>query len=188
MPSAVRAECTDLSPWPSFSEAVPSASRVFVGRVSGLTPDAGRDQAGHKIPMNDFRLELESVLRGSAPNDLEFHGFRSGAPQPTCPGDSVLWVRLGDRIAFAYGARLSGLDRTINAVAFVDGSRPIKFLNPRMEQLSLERIQSLVELPPTDTLGSDETAWSSGALLAMLFAAVGLLMLARPLGVLRRPR
>lgn len=169
-PVATLAECTNLSPWPSFTDAVTSADRVVVGRVVGLTPESGRDQAGQRIPINDFRLEVEEVLRGEAPTNLEFHGLRSGAPTPTCRGESVLWVRLDDRVVFAFGAHLAGRSRPITAVAFVDSSRPIRFLNPRIEQLTLTQIEDLVRLPATDMTAriAEDAVPIAGTILALI--------------------
>ena len=130
------AECTRLDPWPSFTEAVPSAKTVFVGTVTD-TPELG-------FPNNRFTLTVDEILRGDPPAVIDFGGFKSGVPLTICPGDSVLRVReKGERLAFAMDARLPGVEGRIDAVAFVDDSKPDRFMLPKMEQLPLTKVRRL---------------------------------------------
>lgn len=130
------AECTRLDPWPSFTEAVPSAKTVFVGTVTD-TPELG-------FPNNRFTLRVDEVLRGDPPAVIDFYGFKSGMPLTICPGDSVLRVRKnGERLAFAMDARLPGVRGRIDAVAFVGDSEPSRFMLPEMEQLPLPKVRRL---------------------------------------------
>lgn len=139
-PPPVLAECTSVSPWPSFREAAPSATTILIGTVT-WTP-------GGEVN-NHFILHVDEVLRGNAPEAIEFRAFRSGAPQPVCPEDSSLIVRrVGERLAFAYGAHLAGLRREITAVAFVRPSRPDPFLLPEMERLSVAEVRAIAAAPP----------------------------------------
>lgn len=133
------AECTGFDQWPSFRAAVPTASTVFVGTVVETPGGAVNSR---------FVLRVDEVLRGSAPDIVGYSAFRSGVPLTVCPGDSVLRVRnVGERLAFAYGARLPGLRGRIDAVAFVGASRPDHALMPGMERLPMWRIRALVGRP-----------------------------------------
>jgi hypothetical protein len=147
----VTAECTRLSPWPSFTAGARSARDLYVVRV---VESLHGTFDGVAAPTPRFRVEVETVLRGDGPDDFEIRAFRSGAPQPYCPGDSVLWVHVGDRLAFAIDAHVPGIRGRIDPVAFVEDSRPDRLLMPRMEQVPMERIIALAELPPTDVLDS----------------------------------
>ena len=130
------AECTRLDPWPSFTEAVPSAKTVFVGTVTD-TPELG-------FPNSRFTLRVDEVLRGDPPAVIDFYGFKSGVPLAICPGDSVLRVReKGERLAFAMDARMPGIKGRNDAVAFVDDSQPSRFFLPKMEQLPLTKVRRL---------------------------------------------
>jgi hypothetical protein len=142
--ATVVAECTGLDPWPSFTTAVPSARSVFVGTVT--------DTPGDNIN-NRFTLRVDEVLRGRAPAEIEFVAFKSGMPLSICPSDSILRVRtVGDRLAFAMDARMPGVPRRIDAVAFIGDSRPHRFLMPEIERLPLRTVRRLAEREPD---GSD---------------------------------
>lgn len=162
---SVLADCTQLSPWPSFSRYAPSAERILIGTVV-WTP--GGEVNGR------FTLRVDEVLRGSAPATIEFDNFRSGAPQPICPEDSYLRVHeVGERLAFADGASLPGVDHPVALVAYVKPSRPNTGLLPKMERLSEAEVRAIALLPPTDTVEITDTQGATDpALLVMLGAAL----------------
>lgn len=140
----VAAECTRVSPWPSFRETADSADTVFIGTVSHTAlqdPDAYSPT---------FTLVVDDVLRGAVGDQtLAFRRLHSGAPEPYCPEDSVLRVQTGDRLAFADGAELEG--QPITAVAFVAPSEPDPGLMPGMEQLTEAEIRAIVGVPTSST-------------------------------------
>jgi hypothetical protein len=139
---AAVADCTQASPWPSFTRSAPAADRILIGTVV-WTP--GGEVNGR------FTLRVDEVLRGTAPATIHFHNFRSGAPQPICPEDSYLRVHdVGERLAFAYAARLPGVDHPITAVAYLAPSRPDPDLLPQMERLTVAQVRAIAALPQTD--------------------------------------
>jgi len=130
-PSSVAAECTQLDPWPSFRAAARSAESIVVGEVVESFLDDSADNAVW------FRLRVDEVLRGRSEASIEFRKeVQSGLPLTICPGDSVLRVRIGDRLAMAFGARFRGVDGPVTAVAFLNRT-PDSFLMPGMERLTL---------------------------------------------------
>lgn len=109
-------------------------------------------------------------------DEIHFHGFKSGMPLIVCPDDSVLRTRLGDRIAVAYSARLPGVTRRINAVAFLNPiDETIRFLMRDVEVLSDADVVALAALPPTDAASPDGVSQDpdpgNGALPLLLLAA-----------------
>ncbi len=167
------ADCTQLSPWPSFTRSAPAAYRILIGTVV-WTP--GGEANGR------FTLRADEVLRGSAPATIEFHNFRSGAPQPICPGDSYLRVHdVGERLAFAYGARLPGVDHPIIAVAYVAPSRPNAGLLPGMERLTAAQVRAIALLPSTDIAEGTAPRGRdlSGLLIQLASGLVGVLAVVR---------
>lgn len=140
------AECTLVSKWPSFRQAAGSAERILVGTVV----------VGQTYATNQFVLRVDELLRGDAPPQIAFDRFRSGAPTPVCPEESVLRARIGDRIAIAYGARIKGIQQPIRAVAFVLPSKPDSLMRGA-ERLDITEVR---ELAGVDTGGpsSFETA------------------------------
>jgi hypothetical protein len=181
------AECTGLSPWPSFTETASSARRIVIGTVTETLGGAVN---------NRFTLGVDEVLRGEAPDTIDFEAFRSGAPQPICPEDSVLRVhRVGERLALAYGARLPGWPERITAVAFVAPSKPDRSLLPGMETVTVAQVRRLAALPSTDTIaampptepvasldcGAAPTAPLVDTLALVVGLAAGSFVLARPL-------
>jgi hypothetical protein len=174
MTSPVAAECSQLDPWPSFTEAAPTSSQVLVGEVVESYFDDSADNAIH------FRVRVDEVLRGSSEPALEFReAVRSGAPLTICPGDSILRVRVGHVLAFAFDSRVSSSPDPVLAVAWIRG-RPDTFLMPGAERLTLARVRELVRLPATDTVPShpgDKTDGPPVALFVALFGGVALLVL-----------
>jgi hypothetical protein len=144
VPGTASAECTQASPWPSFTRSAPRAATILVGTVT-WTP--GGEVNSH------FVLRVDEVLRGRAPDEIEFNAFHPGVRQPICPEDSVLRVhREGERLAIAYRARMPGQKHSFTSVAFVRPSKPNLFLLPEMERLSLAQVRAIAAgLPGTDT-------------------------------------
>ncbi len=125
-PASSLAECLIVSRWPSFTDAAPSARRIILGTVV----------AGQSNATDHFVLRVDDELRGEAQDMIEFLRFRSLAPTPQCPAESVLRAKVGDHLAIAYGARMKGLDHRIRAVAFVSPSAPDSLMRGA-EQLDL---------------------------------------------------
>ena len=136
---SVLAECSQLDPWPSFTQAVPTAKTVFVGTVTGEPRGYG----------SVFTLRVDEVLRGNPPAVREFSGFKSGVPLSICPRDSTLRVRkTGERLAFAMDAKLPDTPGRIDAVAFVGDSKPDHRATPKMERLPLSKVRKLAGHAP----------------------------------------
>lgn len=175
-PNATLGDCTQLSPWPSFTASASSANRILIGTVT-WTPGGAVNSR--------FTVRVDHVFRGSAPATINLDAFRSGAPQPICPEDSSLVVHdVGDRLAFAYGAHLPGLDRSITSVAFVAPSHPDHFFLPRMETVTVSEVRDLAGLPPTDAVDaafavSDSGEGSAVLLVSGLVGAVMAIVLVR---------
>ena len=173
----VAAECTGMDPWPSFTEAAPSATRIVIGEVVESFSDDSADNAVH------FRVRVDEVLRGSSRSSLELRDVRSGVPLKICP-DSILRVRVGDVLAFAFDARVSNSPEPVLAVAWIRG-RPHEFLLPGAERLTLAQVRALAGLPATDTVASyfaDDSGDRPAVLFLGLFGTVTVLL------VRRRPR
>ena len=181
-PPLAYAECTQLSPWPSFREAAPSAKTILIGTVT-WTP-------GGRIN-NRFILRVDEVLRGSAAAEIEIERLHSGAPEPKCPGGSSLRVRRwGELLAIAYDAHLPGLRRTITAVAFIRPSRPSPFFLPEMERLTAHEVREIAAaMPQTDTAPPTVgTSVSVGPVQAVLPWAAGAASLVLGLAAMHRRR
>jgi len=163
----VAAECTQLDPWPSFTEAAPTAQRIVVGEViQSYTVDAGDDAI-------EFRVRVDEVLRGEAPAFLDFReGTRSGVPLTICPRDSILRVREGDVLAFAFDARIAASPDPVLAVAWIRGE-PDLFLMPGSETLTLARVRQLAALPATDTLTASSTVDTAPLAAQLLLLGAG---------------
>lgn len=164
----VAAECTQLDPWPSFTKAAPTAQRIVVGEVIQSYTDDSADNA------IEFRLRVDEVLRGDAPPFLEFtEGTRSGMPLVVCPGDSILRVREGDVLAFAFDARIPTSRDPVMAVAWIRGE-PDLFLMPASETLTLARVRELAALPATDTVTTSSTIPTTPLAAPLLLLGVGI--------------
>jgi hypothetical protein len=133
-----------MDPWPSFRAAARSAKVIVLGRV---THGYDEDSAGNFVT---FAFQVDEALRGRSRKVLDFRDVvRSGVPLNVCE-DSVLRVRVGDRLAFAFGARYAGVANPVTAVAFL--SRPAnRFLMPGMERLTADEARFISGLPQTDT-------------------------------------
>ena len=140
------AECAQLDPWPSFTEAAPSAKTVFVGTVTEMYP-------GNEAR---FTFRVDEVLRGNPPSVIEVDGFKSAIRlKEICPTGSVLMVRkAGERLAFAMDGRLDGMPGRIDAVAFVGDSKPRRSLLLEMERLPLQKVRRLAGQAPDGSTSS----------------------------------
>jgi hypothetical protein len=163
----VAAECGLLDPWPSFTEAAPSAKRILVGRVMSSYAVDTADFA------YEFQLRVDEVLRGSATSTLEFRGLtRSGLPLKLCPGDSFLRVKVGDVLAFAFEARVAGSPNPVLAVAWIHGS-PDGFMLPGAEKLTIAQVRSLASMPQTDALAAPSNPSQGVPVWPLLAGVVG---------------
>jgi hypothetical protein len=174
------AECMQLDPWPPFDKAAPIADRVVVGRVvEAFDTDSG-DRAIR------FRLRVDEVLRGPSSTVIDFDDpVFANSPYPICPGDSILRVRVGDVLAFAFDAKLPDYPEPVTAVALVNRppSELDQFLMPGVEQFSRVAIRRFLDLPATDTMRPrQETAGPGHALVVVAFAAIGGLLAFRRAG------
>ena len=143
MATPVAAECTHMDSWPSFARASQTAKQILVGEV---VESYANDSADYAIR---FRFRVDEVLRGPATTLLDVRDVvRSGAPVKSCT-DSILRVRVGDVMAFAFDARIPGAPDPVLAVAWIRG-RPDDFLMPGAEVLTLAKVRSLAALPVTD--------------------------------------
>jgi hypothetical protein len=160
-PLQVAAECTSLDPWPSFREAARTAETVLIGQVVESLQD---DSADNSVW---FRFRVDEVLRGQADAEIEIKFLVSGAPIKHCD-ESILRVRLNDRIGFALNARIGGVEGLVTTVAWLrDGFAPTPtpapdseeeqleslrdFLMPSVERLAVSEVRALAALPATDT-------------------------------------
>ena len=175
-PTEVAAECTQVDRWPSFRTIAPSAKVIVVGEVLA-NPE---DTAGYVT--TGFRLRVDEVLRGRSEAVLEFReAVTSGLPLTICPGDSVLYVRHGDRLAMAFGGRYPEVDGPVTSIAFLDGE-PDSFLLPGIERLTLDEVRSVAGLPPTDTRPAGEGRAESPAVALLLVGLIGGWVAVRHLG------
>lgn len=132
--------------WPAFKNIAPTARRVVVGTVteslSPAHPDLRAWQYGLTDPSDKFRLRVDEVLRGAAPEIIEVRRLRSGLPlRDKRPGCRYLTAKVGDRIAIAYRGRLKGATGRYTTVAWIEGRPGIS--GEPAERLSLGRIRSL---------------------------------------------
>lgn len=159
------AECSQLDTWPSFREAARTAKRIIVGEVvAGYSYDS-TDRA------TQFRLRVDELLRGLSDPVIDFRDGVYSGEATICPGDSILRVRIGDVIAFAFDARLSGSSNPVLTVAYVRGN-PDKFLMPGIERLTLAEVRAAAGLPATDTITSRDAAPGQFPVVPLLAAAL----------------
>jgi hypothetical protein len=142
---AALAECPQVDRWPSFAEVAPSARTIVVGTIV--------DARGQDISSR-MTLHVDRVLRGSTGDSIQLHSFRSGIPPVLCPGDAVLWGRLGDRFAIALDGRVDGVSGRVNAVAILNDPGQLRILIPGVRWLTLEGVRSLSGLPDTSMASS----------------------------------
>lgn len=198
-PRPVAAECTMLDPWPSFTEATGTAKTIVIGQV---VESLGNDSAGNAIW---FRVRTDEVLRGTADPVIEIKHLLSGVPLRVCD-ESILRVRMNDRIALAFDAQIVGVHGPVTTVAWVrEGPAPTPspapgsereqieqvrdFMVPGVERLSVAEVRALAAIPATDS--PDVAARELGPDLLPVIAALvagalgGSMLLAR---IRRQPR
>ena len=192
-PDPVAAECTSADPWPSFTEAARSAKTIVLAEVVESLADDSADNAVW------FRVRVDEVLRGKVDPLIEIKHLFSGVPLKVC-NESILRVRMNDRIAFAFDARIAGVAGPVTTVAWVrDGLVPTPspvpgsaaeqiesvrdFLVPGVERLAASEIRALAAMPATDTdeVESDRSPSTSWLVIAVLvaFALGGVTFLSR---------
>jgi hypothetical protein len=123
----VRAECMYLPPWPSITEAIPTAQRIVIGEVIPATeadlrldPDQGPREHG---------LRVTHVLRGgSRPGDLlDIQYLLPNWPQTryqggdgtSAPSCTYLHAEPGEVIALAFDALEPGGPMTEHGVSWI---------------------------------------------------------------------
>lgn len=119
----VAAECSGQpNRFPPFLQLAPTAELVVIGTV--VEP-----LRGHDGQLATFRLRVDEVLRGEAPETIDVLGLRSGLPltgDPGCRENAFAYAEVGDVIALALeGER--GSRTTVNSYAFIEG-RPSRGL------------------------------------------------------------
>ncbi len=152
----VAAECVSFTPWPSFLEVAPTAKRIVVGTVAA-TPQGGGQP---------FTLEVEEVLRGSAPGTMHIKGVESGVPpgRSACIGQLI--ARFGDRIAIAFDGRAKGVKGRVTTAAWIQGE-PSPLAMRGAETLTIEEVRAAAgeTADPAWAVGDAEAAVTCAALL-----------------------
>ncbi|MCY7418971.1 MAG: hypothetical protein LH650_10835 [Chloroflexi bacterium] len=149
-------ECgLQVNKFPKYTEVAPTADLVVIGTVV-----RGFAEPGNSTPV--FRLLVDEVVTGRAPQTLVVESLRSGLPlrgAPDCRRDAVLYANVGDVLAIAFGGRFDG-QHDVNTVAWIEG-RSDRDMLPGVQALSLEQARRAAEaLPPTDSasVSGNETA------------------------------
>jgi hypothetical protein len=147
----VLGECSSNSAntWPAFEQVAPRAETVIVGRVV-------RSAAHDRDPLDNphttvFTVKVEDVLRGKAPATIEFNGLRSGVPlrgERTCRQSSVLYAKLGDRIAVAFGGRIPGVKGPVTTAAWIEGLPNNAIADPGLGTMDLNDVRRLMGRRP----------------------------------------
>ncbi len=152
-PAPVAAECSRELPMPAFSDVAPTASRVIVGTVVAfIDPPPGEPE--HQ---GAFRLRVDEVLRGAAPEVMEVQGLRTRVPrgQGACIVNPIIYANLGDVMAIALHGDLEGVDHPVNAVAWIEGEGWLAQGDP--ERLTLEEIRRVTD--PEGATTDGRVAW-----------------------------
>lgn len=139
------AECTgQANRWPAFDDVAPTARRVVMGRVTSTNKGNETDDS----PV--FTLEVEEVLRGTAPAVIEVSSLRSELPLrggPACRRDATLRAGPGDRIALALGGLLPGIKGRVNTAVWIEG-RPDTHINPGLRTMEPDEVRRVLGLEP----------------------------------------
>ncbi|MFP5342893.1 MAG: hypothetical protein ACLGIJ_08220 [Candidatus Limnocylindria bacterium] len=161
----VAAECD--GPYPSFTNAAPTASRVLIGQVVAIDPgpDAPPDEAGRT---SRFFLRGWSVLEDDRIVEERFEDVQS---QP-CAGYVV--GRVGDVIALAIGGRDFEPPQVVNAVAWIQGVPPQRI---GIETVTIADVYMLVGRPMPDPLPMAAAAPRTSPVLPVLIAAGSIALL-----------
>lgn len=141
----VTAECSGAAGWTSFTEVAKTARRIVVGTVSDTR---------HAVS-EPFTLEVEEVLRGSAPAKMRIKGIESGLPPPSgIACDSRLIARFGDRIAIAFDGKAEGVKGQVTTAAWIDG-QPALGMMSGAETLTIDEVRAAAGQ-------ASDPAWASG--------------------------
>jgi hypothetical protein len=156
--SPTAAECGfPLTPMPPFDKVAARAERIVVGQVIDDLERSPGDPMSD-APLVAFRLEVQEVIRGSAPDTLDILALRTRAPNTSrCPDVPFVYATVGDVIAIAFNGRMPGVRHPVTAAAWIEG-QPDRYLVPQAQQLTLARVRVLGReaLPPTDTVDRDD--------------------------------
>jgi hypothetical protein len=155
----VAAECD--GPYPSFTSAAPTASRVLIGQIVAIDPgpEAPLDEAGRT---SRFVLSGWSVLDDDRLVEERFEDLQS---QP-CAGYVV--GRVGDAIALAIDGRDFEPPQVVNAVAWVQGEPPQR---SGIETVTIADVYALVGRPMPDPLPMASAAPTTSPALPLLIGA-----------------
>jgi LPXTG-motif cell wall-anchored protein len=152
MPTAAEAECMlQVNRFPPYTEVASTARRVVIGTVTEAL--LGHDPTG---PLPVFRIQVDEVLRGRAPAQMDVLGLRSGLPvhgSPACRRDASLYARMGDVLAIAVDGRYDG-HGGVNTVAFIHG-RPGDLVKGTQRLTLEEARRAAATLPATSTSATD---------------------------------
>jgi hypothetical protein len=158
--------------WPKFTEVAPTAQRIVIGRVF-----EGRDQfeRGYHIV---YGLEIQEVLRGSAPAEIEIDALRSGMPLTgtvACQEDAYLAARVGHVIAIAFQGHVAGVPGRVTTAAWIEGKPDQHTFGA--QRLTLAEVHHAAGLPDTAAEASEDgspatTVWLGVALFAGSLLAV----------------
>jgi hypothetical protein len=160
----VEAECNPPGADPSFRKAAPYATRILVGEVVAVAPDALNPGDGTSYR---FTVAVERTLRGKTTTTLVVDRLRTGA--------CVMWLSaaIGDRIALAMDIREPDPSIARNTAAWIAGTPPPS----GYETITLKDVLALARLrvPDTSTAGGgieDRTA------IGIVVAAIGIVVAA----------
>lgn len=193
--SPVAAECPFLPPWPSITNAIPSARVVVVGKIITDFDASSLRPLSRRVP--DYALRVTHVLRGGArPGDLldvqnllpNWPLTRYGMSEAPIASCTYLPVRPGETVAIAFDAlrprgRTSDGAHTwvqpairYNALgvlrAVANDQDPAGPWGAR-EHVTLSQLRTLASLPSTDGVASATSTPSSGSdVLALGIAAL----------------
>lgn len=149
----VAAECSfNVNRWPSFEEVAPTAKTVVIGTVIQTAAHDQEPLYNGFSPV--FTLEVEDVLRGDAPEAIEFNGLRSGVPlrgERSCRQNSVMYAKLDDRIAVAFDGKVQGLKDRVTTATWIEGRPNNEISNPGLGTMELNEVRQVLgmELLPS---------------------------------------
>lgn len=149
----------NVARWPDFARIAPSARRIIVGTVTEPLRDIREFADVRDYPLSDpsesFRLRVDEVLRGRAPQSIKVSHLRSGLPRRDPRREcGKLEAKVGDRLVLAFDGRLPGRARRINTAAWIEGDPSIS--NQPAGQLTLGQARRLAgHAPDGSTLPHD---------------------------------
>lgn len=136
------AECVGQpNRWPAFEHVAPTARQVVIGTVT-------KTNKGDDLEYSStFTLEVEDVLRGTAPAVIEVDSLRSGLPlrgSRSCIRDAVLSAGPGNRIALAIDGKIPGTKGRLNTAAWIEGDPS----NEDLRTMELNEVRQVMWLEP----------------------------------------